>query len=451
VRATVTLAQPTDLRLRVVDWDGRTVRELVRGRRPAGPLTRSWDGRDQEGRIVPEGPYRIVASRLAAADGPDGGPGQAAPGRAEAWLTVANERVYPPRPGFITVALDPGHGGPNDGAVGADGTREADLNLDIGLRLARMLESAGVRVVLTRHTDRAVNEPPRDLTGDGRADETDELAARPDIANQARADLFIAIHNNVAVNRAVGGPSTFYVAERTFGERSERLARLVQAEMVATLREFATEDWRPYDHGALTYPYYVLRDYDPPRLIRPTRMPGVLSEGLFLSNPRELRLLQRPVVRQAMAAAYYRAIAAYLADRGHQVGYRAIGRPEQAVAGQPATFELEVRNQGSEPMRGWDLVVDALPAAGVAGTPQRGQRMGERPIPRLQPGRAARLRVTIQAPPSGQPWTLRFEARDQEGRRASSLGSPPWEEPLTPLDPGSSMSLGTAAPSPGTG
>ena len=65
--------------------------------------------------------------------------------------------------------------------------------------------------------------------------------------------------------------------------------------------------------GRSIYPYYVLRDYDPPRLLRPTQMPGVLSEGLFLSNPRELRLLKQPRVRQAMAVAYYHAIAEYLA------------------------------------------------------------------------------------------------------------------------------------------
>ena len=81
---------------------------------------------------------------------------------AEAWVTVADRRVYPPRPGFITIAIDPGHGGSLDGAVGRDGTREADLNLDIGLRLARMLEGAGVTVVVTRDGDGHVNEPPLD-------------------------------------------------------------------------------------------------------------------------------------------------------------------------------------------------------------------------------------------------------------------------------------------------
>jgi hypothetical protein len=209
-----------------------------------------------------------------------------------------------------------------------------------------------------------VNDPSQDLTGDGVIDETDELAARPDIANLARADLFISVHNNIAVNESVGGPSTFFFDERTFGDRSRRLARIIQAEMLTAQRGIAAGAWEPYARGALIYPYYVLRDYDPPRLLRPTQMPGVLSEGLFLSNPRELGLLKQPRVRQAMAVAYYDAIARYLARRGSHVGYRLLAGPSEAVvtAGDVVTLEVEVRNQGSEPMRGWDLVVGALPA-----------------------------------------------------------------------------------------
>ena len=152
ITARVRLDGPAEVRLRVTDADGRTVRELFRGRRAAGTLTRSWDGRDEDGQVVPEGPYRIVASSVAVPPAQGARPAaQADPPAAEsdgqvaeAWVTVADRRVYPRRPGFITIAIDPGHGGSLDGAVGRDGTREADLNLDIGLRLARMLEGAGV-------------------------------------------------------------------------------------------------------------------------------------------------------------------------------------------------------------------------------------------------------------------------------------------------------------------
>ena len=426
VEATVTLAEPADLRLRVVDFDGRTVAELFDGPRRAGPLSRSWRGRDADGERVPNGAYRLVAT--AAADG--------STERAEAWVTVADRAVYRRQPGFITVAVDPGHGGTYDGAVGADGTREADLNLDISLRLARMLEGAGVDVVITRTTDADVNEPPEDRTGDGVIDGTDELAARPDLANLARADLFIAVHNNIAVNGSVGGPSTFFFDERPFAARSARLAGIVQDEMVSSLGGIA-DGYQPHDHGALIYPYYVLRDYDPPRLKRPTQMPGVLSEGMFLSNERELRFLKRGPVRAAMANAYYDAIAIYLERRGAHVGYQLVSAPaEPVVAGETIDLVIDVRNQGTETMRDWRLPVSVVPApVRYVGRVPKAPSVGEARIPRLEPGQSRAVEVEVLAPAAAGQWTMLFDARDDDGERAANLGSPMLQVPLTTTDP----------------
>lgn len=439
VRARIALTAPVRLRLRVADFDGRTVRVLFDGERSPGALQRRWDGRDRAGRAVAPGPYRVEALTRT----PDG----LAASRAEAWLTVADRPVHR-RPGTITVVVDPGHGGMFDGAVGPDGTREADLNLDIGLRLARMLEGAGVHVVLTRDTDREVNQPPVDRTFDGVIDVTDDLAARADLANAARADLFLAIHNNFAVDRTTGGPSTYWSDERTFRARSALLARLVQSRMVAALTAVGPDGWQPYDHGALTYPYYVLRDVDPPRLRRPTRMPGVLSEGLFLSNPRELRMLKSPRVRQAMASAYYEAIALYLARRDSHVGYAFLDAPTEAAAGSAVELEVAVRDAGETPMRGWRLDVRATSAESLA----RGEAIprvsvGTRRIPALAPGSRRTLRVEVTAPAEPGDWVLLVDATDADGARASRVGSPVLEIPLRVLpDPSASAVPASAQP-----
>jgi|GEM_PF-1364783 len=438
VAITVTLAEAADLRLRVTDFDGHTVRELVDGPRRAGTFTRSWRGRDADAQRVPNGPYRVVATTTV---------GETIE-RADAWVTVADRALYPRQPGFITVAVDPGHGGALSGAVGADGTREADLNLDIGLRLARMLEGAGVNMVITRTTDAFVNEPPQDRTGDGVIDDTDELAARTDVANTARADLFISIHNNNAVNESVGGPSTFYFDERPFGARSARLARIVQEEMVAALDEIS-ERYVPYDHGALIYPYYVLRGFDPPRLRRPTQMPGVLSEGMFLSNERELRYLKRPAVRERMAAAYYEAIAKYLARRATHVGYELVAEPGTPVAAsETATYAIEVRNRGNETMRDWRLGVAAFPApAYYLGRIRRGTPVGEARIPRLDPGERATVKIEVSTPGPDGDWMLTFDARDRDSQRASRMGSPMLQLPLTTFDPSAPSPEPSVSPS----
>lgn len=424
----VSLAEPARLRLHVEDYGGDVVRRLYQGRREAGGMSQGWFGRDAAGEWVPHGPYRIVATATARSDG--------RMEQADAWVTVTDRAIYPLAPGLITVAVDPGHGGDHDGAVGPDGTREADLNLDIGLRLARMLEGAGVNVVITRTADVNVNEPPEDRTGDGIIDYDDELAARPDMANDARADLFLSIHNNTAVNDSVGGPSTLFYDERPFGSRNARLAGLVQEEMVAALSEAVGGSWEPYDHGALIYPYYVLRGFDPPRLRRPTQMPGVLSEGLFLSNPRELSLLRRPAIRAAMAGAYYDAISKYLARRGAHVGYELISGPgETLLPGQAATYRVLLQNKGNETIHDWRLLVLAV------GAPERyvsrirdPLTVGEVEVPQLPAGESAALEVAVTAPAAGE-WMLLFDARDRDGARAAEMGSPPLQVPLLVAGP----------------
>ena len=427
LEALVQLSEPADLRVRVVDYDGRTVRVLFDGQRGAGELQGGWFGRDGAGNVL-RGPYRIVATATADADG--------RVERDERWVTVAERAIYPAAPELITVAVDPGHGGDFSGAVGKDGTREADLNLDIGLRLARMLEGAGVEVAITRTTDANVNEPPQERTGDGVIDIDDDLAARPDLANEARADLFLSIHNNFAVNTSVGGPSTLYYDERPFGGRNARLARVVQDEMLAALDAAAVAGWEPYDHGTIVYPYYVLRGFDPPRLRRPTQMPGVLSEGLFLSNARELALLKRPAVRASMAVAYYDAVSKYLARRGDHIGYELIEEPSAAVLpGEPVGYRVEIRNQGNEPIRGWRLKVNAVAAPSrYVSRIRDAQDVGEVDIPRLQPGERRVLDIEV-APPGPGSWMLLFDARDREGTRAAELGSPVLQVRLDVVEP----------------
>ena len=296
-------------------------------------------------------------------------------------------------------------------------------------------------MVTTRTTDANVNEPPEERTGDGVIDYDDELAARPDMANAVRADLFLSIHNNTAVNTSVGGPSTMFFDERPFGSRNARLARIVQEEMVTALGEAVGGSWEPHDHGALIYPYYVLRGFDPPRLRRPTQMPGVLSEGLFLSNPRELALLERPAIRAAMANAYYDAIGTYLARRGDHVGYELVAGPrDEVTATAPLDYEVVLHNKGTDAIRGWRLKVLAVPAPDRYVSRIRDPlTVGEIDVPQLEEGESRSLDVPVLAPGAGE-WMLLFDARDGAGKRAAQLGSPPLQVRLDVAEPPSSPS-----------
>ncbi|TME79745.1 MAG: N-acetylmuramoyl-L-alanine amidase, partial [Chloroflexi bacterium] len=84
--------------------------------------------------------------------------------KVDRWFSKARSQIYPWAPGVITIAIDPGHGGPDPGAV-RPGLYEKTANLTIALRLRAMLLGAGVNVVMTRTTDSKVNTTGTDWTG----------------------------------------------------------------------------------------------------------------------------------------------------------------------------------------------------------------------------------------------------------------------------------------------
>jgi N-acetylmuramoyl-L-alanine amidase len=205
------------------------------------------------------------------------------------------------------VAVDPGHGGRDVGAVGIlpSGTQtglvprtdargrtllyEKDVTLDVASRLNGWLVARGFPTVMTRTTDNAGGDVP--YIG-ARAD----LAARVRIANAAGAELFVSIHENALSARSSGTETYhFYYS----GPAARALAILVHQEVVLRLG-------LP-DRGVRQAGFYVLRH---------TTMPAVLVEGAFLSNPDEALLLSRPDVRQGLAEAVGAGIAKYVQGGG---------------------------------------------------------------------------------------------------------------------------------------
>lgn len=187
-------------------------------------------------------------------------------------LTVSQQ--YAPPVAGRTIYIDPGHGGSDPGAIGVRGTRESDVNLDIAKRLQALLSSAGANAVLTRSGDYAVG-----------------LYDRPEMANEANADLFISLHNNWYESASVGGTQVYYHAS---SPESRPLAVAVHDALIAKLG-------RP-DKGVLTANFAV---------IRVAQMPAILVESAFLSNLEEDALLRTLEFRQAIAEAVYDGIVAY--------------------------------------------------------------------------------------------------------------------------------------------
>lgn len=222
-------------------------------------------------------------------------------------------REVRPAPRGIVV-VDPGHGGRDSGASRKflDGfqMKESDLNLKVSLILAKLLKNEGFQVVLTRDADAPVNAPAKDRTGDGVISGADELQARVDIANDARADLFVSVHFNSAASQ-MGGTEVFYCANRPFSDKSRQAARFLQDNLLKGVRSLGYDPPNSgvkvdTQSGAGTH-LYVLG----PRtsnIAKPIAMPSILGEGLFISNIAEGNLLRNDKTLNEIAEAYRQAV-----------------------------------------------------------------------------------------------------------------------------------------------
>lgn len=219
-----------------------------------------------------------------------------------------------------TVALDPGHGGPEVGAA-ATGLAEKDLNLRIALKLASLLRERGIAAILTRETDRAVSP---DYIVAGYPGVSRDLQARVDVANSAGADLFISIHNNGSADSSASGTEVWYSSERSFAEQNLRFARLAQAALVKDISALGypvvdrgiKDDSNFRTYRGRVFNLFVLGPGTGARPHVPTAMPGILGETLFLSNPGDAARLRQESTLDAIAAGYRDAVAEFFADVG---------------------------------------------------------------------------------------------------------------------------------------
>ena len=217
-----------------------------------------------------EGDIEAPAATPAWRQGPIGAP-QPRPGGAIGPLSASG--LPEVDRGRFKVVIDPGHGGPDPGAVGIANLRETDVVLDVGLQVVQLLQAKGVQVLMTRTSEVDVDLPPR--------------AA---LANSSGADLFLSIHANaLSMTRPdVNGIETFYFES----PRARGLAQAVQDEVLAV------SPGSP-DRGARTARFYV---------IRRTVMPSALVELGFVTGQLDSPRLADPAHRRRLALAISRGL-----------------------------------------------------------------------------------------------------------------------------------------------
>lgn len=177
------------------------------------------------------------------------------------------------------VAIDPGHGGTDPGAIGVNGTKEKDIALAISLKLGDILVKNGVQVVYTRTSDSPAWLNNKDT----------RLQTRVDIANDASVNYFVSLHaNSISGSPTTSGIETYYDRERTNGIP---LATNIQSQLI---QEFGAKDRGIKSSGLFVVKY--------------TKAPAVLVELEFLSNPEKEKLMKDPVYQQRYAEAIARGI-----------------------------------------------------------------------------------------------------------------------------------------------
>ncbi len=374
---------------------------------------------------------------------PDIGAVEPAPG--------SDSAAYAPNPGAIVVAIDAGHGGCLDWGVPDPSQRgeelsEKVLTLGIAQRLRDRLEADGIGVLMIRDGDEALagdldpdfgcDGPPwRDVDGDGNAGfeatgrfrTRDELQARIDLANLARADAFVSIHINSPTEGGqvieIAFGETFYDDETAWGEASASLADAIQRGAVAALDPLTT--YPRQDRGIEAIAYYAISrtwaegdtcEREGDTHCKPQRgllMPSALAEVGSITLRAEHDLLASQAGQDAVADGLFDGLAEFLGARELAgriaLADEPVGRPAEPVPGDGPPFwppvapaglvALRLTNTGSEAwptgsrlVAGWEE--SELPY--LASAPEDLETMGPE-IPALEPGES--VVIGVELPP----------------------------------------------------
>lgn len=279
-------------------------------------------------------PAQVVAAGTVASSSPSSSPAAILAGQRTAAVVTtppatvpAPTPVEPPRPAMpsdasrirmqagmrhLVVAIDPGHGGQDPGAIGPTGKREKDVTLAVARELARQVNATpGLKAYLTRDSDVFI-----------------PLPMRAQKARANKADIFISIHADAAENRSATGSSVYVLS--TKGASSQRARWLADKENAAdlvggvrlqqtegtlanVLLDLAQSGYMKASEDAAGHVLGGLKrignNHKPNieranfAVLRTSDMPAMLVETAFISNPDEERRLIDPAYQRKIAGA----------------------------------------------------------------------------------------------------------------------------------------------------
>ena len=179
------------------------------------------------------------------------------------------------------IIIDAGHGGFDGGAVGKNGIIEKDLNLQIAKKLNAILKINGYKTIMTRDGDYAISDDGLKTT---REKKRSDMKNRLKIIKENPNGIFVSIHQNKFEKDYVKGTQVFY---STNNIDSERLAEVIQKNCSLALQPENHRVTKP--SGRELYLLYY------------SKIPAVMVECGFISNPKEASLLSNEEYQQKLA------------------------------------------------------------------------------------------------------------------------------------------------------
>lgn len=194
---------------------------------------------------------------------------------------------------YPAVIVDAGHGGFDGGAIAIDGTAEKDINLSIALKLQKLLELNGVRVIMTRTSDTATNDKGTKIHSKKVSDMQNRLL----LMKENPQAVFVSIHLNKFTTSAASGAQTFYSPDF---KSAKALAENIQKSIVSSLQP---ENRRSIKQGnSSTY------------LLYNAKCPAVIVECGFLSNRQDLSNLKSDEYCTKISICIFRGILSFLGE-----------------------------------------------------------------------------------------------------------------------------------------
>ena len=193
-------------------------------------------------------------------------------------------------PSYVIV-IDAGHGEPDGGAVSENGIKESDINLLVAKDLEKELDELGYSVIMTRIDEKNIADIDKQDTI--RKIKVSDINNRIKIVNESKADMCISIHMNKFASSKYFGWQTFYNDESEYGKE---LAINVQSGISKKIN-------RENKREALSIKKI--------KLVDEAKIPTIIVECGFLSNPEELSLLQTEEYRKLIAKGIVEGIEMY--------------------------------------------------------------------------------------------------------------------------------------------